>query len=159
MQEEWRVQMLPIQFLFASVNPVVVMHPHLVPPHVPRVLELQAWELKGLEGGSVPPHLALDVRRLLYPTGERRGAPPPGGVGSEGTWRPASAWCCRWCRSTSSRVSRSRMASRAGAEEAGGEDEAGCGGELALRLPELLKGEHEETADQEERCPMKSDSI
>ncbi|MQL89692.1 hypothetical protein Taro_022272 [Colocasia esculenta] len=50
MQEEWRVQMLPIQFLFASVNPVMTK-----------------WELKGLEGGSVPPHFALDVQGLLYP--------------------------------------------------------------------------------------------
>ncbi|MQL89668.1 hypothetical protein Taro_022248 [Colocasia esculenta] len=58
MQEEWRVQMLPIQFLFASVNPVVTK-----------------WELKGLEGGSVPPHFALDVRGLLYPDrGEEGGA-------------------------------------------------------------------------------------
>ncbi|MQL90855.1 hypothetical protein Taro_023456 [Colocasia esculenta] len=68
MQEEWRVQMLPIQFLFAN--------PPLVPPHIPQVLELQAtkWELKGLEGGSVPPHFALDVRGLLYPDrGEKGG--------------------------------------------------------------------------------------
>lgn len=44
--------MLPIQFLFASVNPVVVMrlrctsqgrgYPPEVPPHIPRVLELRA---------------------------------------------------------------------------------------------------------------------
>ncbi|MQM02503.1 hypothetical protein Taro_035279 [Colocasia esculenta] len=85
--EEWRVQMLPIQFLFASVNPVVVMrlrcrsqgrgYPPQVPPHVSRVLELRAtkWELQGLEGGSVPPHFALDVRGLLYPDrGEEGGA-------------------------------------------------------------------------------------
>ncbi|MQL90446.1 hypothetical protein Taro_023028 [Colocasia esculenta] len=33
------------------------------------------WALKGLEGGSVPPHFALDVRGLLYPhRGEEGGA-------------------------------------------------------------------------------------
>uniref|UniRef100_A0A1D1Y1X1 Uncharacterized protein SYNPCC7002_A1590 n=1 Tax=Anthurium amnicola TaxID=1678845 RepID=A0A1D1Y1X1_9ARAE len=52
MQEEWRVQMLPMQILFASVNPVVVMrlrcksqgrgYPPEVPTRVTRLLELRA---------------------------------------------------------------------------------------------------------------------
>lgn len=52
LQEEWRIQMLPIHFLFASANPVVVMrlrhkssgedYPPGVPGHATSVLELQA---------------------------------------------------------------------------------------------------------------------
>ncbi|RWW03619.1 hypothetical protein GW17_00033206 [Ensete ventricosum] len=87
-QEEWRIQMLPIQFLFASVNPVVVMqlrhkssgedYPAGVPGHATSVLELQAviivdvclqtrWELHGLQGIQMPPHFALSVQGVLYP--------------------------------------------------------------------------------------------
>ncbi|KAJ8498534.1 hypothetical protein OPV22_009086 [Ensete ventricosum] len=77
--EEWRIQMLPIQFLFASVNPVVVMqlrhkssgedYPAGVPGHATSVLELQAtrWELHGLQGIQMPPHFALSVQGVLYP--------------------------------------------------------------------------------------------
>lgn len=82
--EEWRIQMLPIRFLFASVNPVVDMrlrckshgkeYPPSVPLHVNRILELQAtrWELKGLEGISVPSHFDLNVQGVLYAV--RRGS-------------------------------------------------------------------------------------
>uniref|UniRef100_A0A1D1Z118 Uncharacterized protein SYNPCC7002_A1590 n=1 Tax=Anthurium amnicola TaxID=1678845 RepID=A0A1D1Z118_9ARAE len=87
MQEEWRVQMLPMQILFASVNPVVVMrlrcksqgrgYPPEVPTRVTRLLELRAtrWELQGLEGGQVPSHFVLDVQGLLYPD-RGEGGPP-----------------------------------------------------------------------------------
>ncbi|WOK93280.1 hypothetical protein Cni_G01975 [Canna indica] len=76
--EEWRIQMLPIKFLFASVNPVVVMrlrhksngkeYPPGVPEHATGVLELQAtrWELQGLEEIQMPPHFALNVQGVLY---------------------------------------------------------------------------------------------
>lgn len=76
--EEWQIQMLPLQFLFASVLPVVVMrlkcrslgknYPSGVPLHVTRVLELQAtrWELRGLESMHVPSHFSLRVQGALY---------------------------------------------------------------------------------------------
>ncbi|XP_020257265.1 uncharacterized protein LOC109833851 isoform X2 [Asparagus officinalis] len=76
--EEWRIQMLPVSFLFASVNPIVDMrlrcktngkeYPPSVPVNVTRILELQAtrWELKGLEGISMPSHFDLNVQGTLY---------------------------------------------------------------------------------------------
>ncbi|XP_064991406.1 uncharacterized protein LOC135628589 isoform X1 [Musa acuminata AAA Group] len=79
LQEEWRIQMLPIHFLFASANPVVVMrlrhkssgedYPPGVPGHATSVLVLQAtrWELQGLQDIQMPPHFALSVQGVLYP--------------------------------------------------------------------------------------------
>ncbi|XP_039145110.1 uncharacterized protein LOC120282370 [Dioscorea cayenensis subsp. rotundata] len=76
--EEWQIQMLPIQFLFATVMPVVVMrlkcrslgknYPSGVPLHATRVLDLQAtrWELRGLENMYVPSHFSLSVQGALY---------------------------------------------------------------------------------------------
>ncbi|KAJ0987445.1 hypothetical protein J5N97_005801 [Dioscorea zingiberensis] len=76
--EEWSIHMLPIQFLFASVRPVVVMrlkckslgkeYPSGVPLHATRVLELQAtrWELNGLESMYMPSHFSLRVQGALY---------------------------------------------------------------------------------------------
>ncbi|XP_072991435.1 uncharacterized protein [Typha latifolia] len=81
--EEWRIQMLPIQFLLLTAHPVVVMrlrcksqgkeYPPAVPRHITTVLELQAtkWELQGLERTNMPSHFALTVEGTLYP--ERRG--------------------------------------------------------------------------------------
>ncbi|CAA7394421.1 unnamed protein product [Spirodela intermedia] len=85
-EEEWKVQMLPIEFLFASVNPVVVMrlrccshgedHPLEVPPHITRALDLRVtrWELRGLDMAHSPRHFGLDVRGLLYPDRGEGGA-------------------------------------------------------------------------------------
>ncbi|XP_078437192.1 uncharacterized protein LOC144707819 [Wolffia australiana] len=69
--EDWRVQMLPIEFLFASVNPIVVMRLRCSPemhPNLSRTLELRVirWELRGLEGVYSPPHFELDVRGTLF---------------------------------------------------------------------------------------------
>ncbi|XP_058082813.1 uncharacterized protein LOC131230819 isoform X2 [Magnolia sinica] len=81
--EEWRIQMLPLDFLFLSVRPVIDMrlrcksegkdYPPGVPPRVTRVLELQAikWELQGLENVLKPSHFALCVKGALY--SDRRG--------------------------------------------------------------------------------------
>ncbi|XP_074590474.1 uncharacterized protein LOC141846353 [Curcuma longa] len=77
--EEWMIEMLPIQFLFASVDPVVVMrlrgrtngkeYPPSVPHHSTAALELEAtrWELQGLDDIQMPPHFALSVQGVLYP--------------------------------------------------------------------------------------------
>ncbi|KAF8399524.1 hypothetical protein HHK36_015390 [Tetracentron sinense] len=79
MQEEWRVQMLPIQFLFLTVWPVIDMrlrcksqgkdYPPGVPLNVSKVLELDItrWELQGLDSAVEPSHFALGVRGALYP--------------------------------------------------------------------------------------------
>ncbi|XP_042483422.1 uncharacterized protein LOC122063786 [Macadamia integrifolia] len=76
-EEEWRIQMLPINFLFLTVWPVIDMrlrckstgedYPTGIPPHVTRVLELDVmrWELQGLD--IEPSHFRLGVRGVLYP--------------------------------------------------------------------------------------------
>ncbi|KAK4782874.1 hypothetical protein SAY86_007248 [Trapa natans] len=78
-EEEWRVQMLPIQFLFLTVWPQIDMrlrlrskgkgYPPGVPLDVSRVLELDIvrWELHGLENVLKPSHFSLGVRGALYP--------------------------------------------------------------------------------------------
>ncbi|KAJ3673824.1 hypothetical protein LUZ60_005816 [Juncus effusus] len=82
-EEEWRIQMVPIQFLFISADMVVVMrmrcktqgkeYPSSVPIHASSVLELQAtsWELKGLNSASMPSRFSLSVKGTLYP--DRKG--------------------------------------------------------------------------------------
>ncbi|KAF0906893.1 hypothetical protein E2562_013283 [Oryza meyeriana var. granulata] len=62
--EEWRVQMLPLQFLLLTVHPVVVMQLR----HRAGVLELRIteWELRGLERGYAPVSFDLGVRGSLY---------------------------------------------------------------------------------------------
>ncbi|XP_042458218.1 uncharacterized protein LOC122042267 [Zingiber officinale] len=77
--EEWMIEMLPIHFLFASVDPVVVMrlrrrsngkeYPPCVPDHATTAMELEAtrWELRGLNDIQMPPHFALSVQGVLYP--------------------------------------------------------------------------------------------
>ncbi|KAK1314392.1 hypothetical protein QJS10_CPA06g00428 [Acorus calamus] len=81
--EEWKIQMLAIDFLLVSVTPIVVMrlrcksqgknYPSGVPRDIGRVLDLQAtrWELQGLEGAYKPSHFALSVQGALY--ADRRG--------------------------------------------------------------------------------------
>ncbi|EPS65082.1 hypothetical protein M569_09700 [Genlisea aurea] len=78
-EEEWRVHMLPIQFIFLAASPVVDMrlrcktdaaeYPVGIPREASKVLELHIvrWELKGLDGVLEPSHFSLDVRGSLYP--------------------------------------------------------------------------------------------
>ncbi|KAL3640811.1 hypothetical protein CASFOL_015779 [Castilleja foliolosa] len=83
-EEEWRVHMLPIEFLFLTASPVIDMrlrcksHGTGYPPGVPRditkVLELDIirWELQGLEDMLKPSQFNLGVKGALYP--DRRGS-------------------------------------------------------------------------------------
>ncbi|CAN6439846.1 unnamed protein product [Victoria cruziana] len=76
--EEWRIKMLPIDFFFLSVNPIVDMritcksHGKEYPPGVRKssstVLALEAirWELKGLDYVLKPSDFTLGVRGALY---------------------------------------------------------------------------------------------
>ncbi|WVZ55628.1 hypothetical protein U9M48_006266 [Paspalum notatum var. saurae] len=82
--EEWSVQLLPIQFLFLSASPVIVMrfvrksggkeYPPNVPVHATSLLlmEVTDYKLTGLDSSSMPSHLALTVRGLMYPQREGR---------------------------------------------------------------------------------------
>ncbi|EER97601.1 hypothetical protein BDA96_02G406500 [Sorghum bicolor] len=63
---EWRVQMLPLQFLLLTVRPVVVMqlrHRHRAGGLDLRVTE---WELRGLDVSYAPSSFDLDVSGSLY---------------------------------------------------------------------------------------------
>lgn len=71
--EEWRIQMLPLEFLLITVRPVVVMQLR----NRGGVLELRIteWELRGLESGYAPASFDLGVRGSLYADrGRRRGS-------------------------------------------------------------------------------------
>lgn len=80
--EEWRVQLLPIQFLFLSASPVIVMrfvsksngkgYPPNVPVHATSLLlmEVTDYRLNGLDSNAMPSQLALTVRGTLYPQRE-----------------------------------------------------------------------------------------
>ncbi|KAL8160975.1 hypothetical protein V2J09_012464 [Rumex salicifolius] len=82
-EEEWRISMLPIQFFFATVWPVVDMrlvcrtkgqdYPPGVPRDISKVLELDIirWELQGLNDLVKPGEFSLGVKGALYP--DRRG--------------------------------------------------------------------------------------
>lgn len=82
-EEEWRVHMLPIQFLFMTVLPVVDMrlrcrtngkeYPPGIPFDISKVLELDIvrWELQGLDDVMKPAHFSLGVKGALYT--DRRG--------------------------------------------------------------------------------------
>ncbi|KAK6155067.1 hypothetical protein DH2020_009315 [Rehmannia glutinosa] len=83
-EEEWRVHMLPIEFLFLTASPVIDMrlrckssgtgYPPGVPRDVTKVLELDIirWELQGLDDMLKPSHFSLGVKGALYP--DRRGS-------------------------------------------------------------------------------------
>ncbi|KAJ6734757.1 hypothetical protein OIU79_001928 [Salix purpurea] len=83
-EEEWRIQMLPINFLFLTVWPVVEMrlrcksegrdYPPGVPEEITKVLELDVirWKLQGLDNIFQPSQFSLGVKGALYP--DRRGA-------------------------------------------------------------------------------------
>ncbi|GAB2216742.1 hypothetical protein Droror1_Dr00024521 [Drosera rotundifolia] len=78
-EDEWRIHMLPIDFLFLTVWPVTDMklssksgghdYPPGVPSHISRVLELDLtrWELQGLQDVAQPSHFSLSVKGALYP--------------------------------------------------------------------------------------------
>ncbi|XP_057521818.1 uncharacterized protein LOC130801896 isoform X1 [Amaranthus tricolor] len=82
-EEEWRVHMLPIQFFFLTVSPVVDMrlrcktngkdYPSGISPAISKVLELDIirWELQGLDNVVPPDHFSLGVQGALY--SDRRG--------------------------------------------------------------------------------------
>ncbi|XP_073038848.1 uncharacterized protein [Primulina eburnea] len=77
-EDEWKVYMLPIDFLFLTVYPVVDMrirckssgigYPPTVPREVSKVLELEIvrWELKGLDDMLKPSQFSLGVNGALY---------------------------------------------------------------------------------------------
>ncbi|CAD6209754.1 unnamed protein product [Miscanthus lutarioriparius] len=83
--EEWSVQLLPIQFLFLSASPVIVMrfvsksggkeYPPNVPVHATSLLlmEVTDYKLNGLDSNAMPSHLVLTVRGLMYPQRQREG--------------------------------------------------------------------------------------
>ncbi|XP_074286584.1 uncharacterized protein LOC141611842 [Silene latifolia] len=82
-EEEWRVHMLPIEFLFITVIPVIDMrlrcktsgkeYPPGISPSISKVLELDIvrWELQGLDDAAKPTQFNLGVKGALYP--DRRG--------------------------------------------------------------------------------------
>lgn len=71
--------MLPIDFLFLTVKPVIDMRVSCksqgmgYPPEVPNVitkvveLEIIRWELQGLDDMLKPSHFSLGVKGILYP--------------------------------------------------------------------------------------------
>ncbi|XP_052195498.1 uncharacterized protein LOC127803367 isoform X2 [Diospyros lotus] len=78
-EDVWRIQMLPIQFLFLSVWPVIDMrlrcksggtgYPPGVPQHVTKLIELDIirWELQGLDDILKPAEFTLAVKGTMYP--------------------------------------------------------------------------------------------
>ncbi|KAH9676589.1 hypothetical protein KPL70_019216 [Citrus sinensis] len=76
--DEWRIQMLPIQFIFLTVKPVIDMrlrcktggkdYPPEVPQDITKVLELDItrWELRDLENVIKPSQFSLSVKGALY---------------------------------------------------------------------------------------------
>ncbi|CAI9758675.1 unnamed protein product [Fraxinus pennsylvanica] len=78
-EEEWRIHMLPIKFLFLTVYPVIDMrlkcksngtgYPPEVPCHISKLLELDIirWELQGLDEMLEPSQFSLGVKGALYP--------------------------------------------------------------------------------------------
>ncbi|KAB2075492.1 hypothetical protein ERO13_A07G206700v2 [Gossypium hirsutum] len=82
-QDEWRIQMLPLQLLVLNVWPVVDLrlrcksggrdYPPEVPHDITKVLELDItrWELQGLDNVVDPSHFTLIVKGTLYPDRRR----------------------------------------------------------------------------------------
>ncbi|CAK9162942.1 unnamed protein product [Ilex paraguariensis] len=78
-EEDWRIHMLPIQFLFLTVWPVIDMrlkckskgidYPARVPHDITKVLDLEIirWELQGLDDILKPSQFSLGVKGALYP--------------------------------------------------------------------------------------------
>ncbi|KAL3526545.1 hypothetical protein ACH5RR_011201 [Cinchona calisaya] len=82
-EEQWRINMLPVDFLFLTVKPIIDMrvrcksegieYPPGVPSDITKVVELEIirWELQGLDDVLKPSHFSLEVEGVLYP--DRRG--------------------------------------------------------------------------------------
>ncbi|XP_009761891.1 uncharacterized protein [Nicotiana sylvestris] len=83
-EEEWRIRMEPIVFLFLTAWPVVIMriryktkgkeYPSGVPTNTSTVLELKItkWDLEGVtEGENKPSEFRINMEGALYP--DRRG--------------------------------------------------------------------------------------
>ncbi|KAM7465732.1 hypothetical protein LguiB_013294 [Lonicera macranthoides] len=78
-EEEWRIDMLPIQFLFLNARPIIDMrlrckskgkdYPAGVPCHISKILELKIirWDLQGIDEILKPSHFSLGVDGALYP--------------------------------------------------------------------------------------------
>ncbi|BBM98689.1 hypothetical protein MPTK1_1g15460 [Marchantia polymorpha subsp. ruderalis] len=76
-EEEWRIFMLPLQFFYLSVRPVVDMRVKLQDPRtkpangksVSKLITLEAtrWELRGLEYTVNPEEFELGIAGSLYP--------------------------------------------------------------------------------------------
>ncbi|KAM7461688.1 hypothetical protein LguiA_029809 [Lonicera macranthoides] len=78
-EEEWRIDMLPIKFLFLNARPIIDMrlrckskgkdYPAGVPCHISKVLELKIirWDLQGIDEILKPSHFSLGVNGALYP--------------------------------------------------------------------------------------------
>ncbi|KAI8534022.1 hypothetical protein RHMOL_Rhmol10G0055900 [Rhododendron molle] len=83
-EEEWRIQMLPLQILFLTAWPVIDMrvrcksqgigYPPGIPQDISKVVELDIirWELQGLDDILKPSEFSLCVKGSFYP--ERCGA-------------------------------------------------------------------------------------
>ncbi|KAH7446890.1 hypothetical protein KP509_01G080600 [Ceratopteris richardii] len=81
--KEWRIYMLPLDFFFLSVNPVIDMRIVVQPPssslpipvskEVEKVLTLEAtrWELRGLGYALKPSDFSLNIEGILF--SEKRG--------------------------------------------------------------------------------------
>ncbi|KAM7516756.1 hypothetical protein LguiA_006339 [Lonicera macranthoides] len=77
--EEWRIDMLPIQFLFLNARPIIDLrlrckskgkdYPTGVPCDITKVLELKIirWDLQGIDEILKPSHFSLGVDGALYP--------------------------------------------------------------------------------------------
>ncbi|XP_006338423.1 uncharacterized protein [Solanum tuberosum] len=85
-EEEWRIQMEPIGFLFLTAWPVVNMrlrcktkgkeYPSGVPNHTSMVLEFKItkWDLEGVtEGKNKPSEFRLSMEGVLYPDRRKGG--------------------------------------------------------------------------------------
>ncbi|PIN03357.1 hypothetical protein CDL12_24121 [Handroanthus impetiginosus] len=78
-EEEWRVHLLPVEFLFLTVLPVIDLrlrckssgmgYPPEVPRDISKVLEIDIFrgELQGLDDVLKPSHFSLIVKGALYP--------------------------------------------------------------------------------------------
>ncbi|KAF2924064.1 uncharacterized protein [Oryza sativa Japonica Group] len=133
--EEWRVQMLPLQFLLLTVHPVVVMQLR----HRDGVLDLRivhgvgaAWAGARLRAGELRPRRPRVALRRQEPRPPR--LPAEGPPRDLHRLRPAAADAPRAGR----RHARRR---RVGAAETGREDEAGRRRRHRRRLPEIPAGE------------------
>ncbi|XP_050271654.1 uncharacterized protein LOC126715200 isoform X6 [Quercus robur] len=79
MQDEWRIQLPPLQFLFLTVQPIIDMrlrckskgkdYPSAVPCEITKVLELEMtkWELLGLDDVRESLGFSANAKGAIYP--------------------------------------------------------------------------------------------